>query len=361
MSFLKNLFHKPPAVEKTEITKRFDLIGRVGQGSMSKVWRARDTFTGNEVAVKVLDKVKMLRFESRFPPELKKPSEGEVAVTFKHPGLVHTLEYGTTTEDEQFLVMEFVEGLGLSYLVDTQNEMMQSGRLRFIVQLAEAIDYFHKEGWIHRDICPRNVLVDPDGVVKLIDFGLVVPNTRPFQAPGNRTGSANYMAPELIKRQRTDQRIDIFSFAVTAFEMFTRELPWDTAETLDAVLQHINQPPKLITEFVPGIDPELGDVLMKGLERDPRDRWQSMSEMVEALRDVRKRLHQQAKARQRKVAKPRPVAPANDEAPRADAQGPAGGPGQGPSGRPGQGPSGGPRKKPSKKPSSGPEGPPKSR
>lgn len=355
MSFLKKLFDKSPKVEKTEITKRFDLIGRVGQGSMSKVWRARDTMTGKEVALKVLDKAKTLRFESRFPPQLNKPTEGDVAVTLKHPGVVNTLEHGITTEDEQFLVMEFVEGLGLSYLVDSQNDMMKNGRLKFIVQLGEAIDYFHKEGWIHRDICPRNVLVDPDGVVKLIDFGLVVPNTPPFQAPGNRTGTANYMAPELIKRQRTDQRLDIFSFSVTAFEMFTKEYPWDTGETLEAVMHHINQPPKQITDFVPGIDAELAEVLMKGLERDPSDRWQSMSDMVGALKDVRTRLHQAAQQRRRQqqarkkksaaAAEPAPAAPPKKKK-RQSAEG-------GPSGPPGAGPSGGPKK--------GPKGPPQSR
>ena len=356
MSFLKKLFDRSPKVEKTKITKRFDLVGRVGQGSMSKVWRARDTVTGKEVALKVLDKAKTLRFEGRFPPQLNKPTEGEVAVTLKHAGVVNTLEHGITTEDEQFLVMEFVEGLGLSYLVDSQNDQMKNGRLKFIVQLGEAIDYFHKEGWIHRDICPRNVLVDPNGIVKLIDFGLVVPNTPPFQAPGNRTGTANYMAPELIKRQRTDQRIDIFSFAVTAFEMFTKEYPWDTGETIEAVMHHINQPPKPITEFVPGIDAELAEVLMKGLERDPRDRWQSMSEMVEALKNVRTRLHQAAQQRRRQIA-----ARKNSTAPAPDA-GPVSLPGKkkksksaegGPAGSPGGGPSRGPK--------GGPQGPPQSR
>src|SRR5205807_10233475 len=180
---------------------------------------ARDAMSGKIVVLKVLDKEKTKRFESRFAPELKKPSEGEVAVALKHPNLVKTYEWGTTREGEQFLVMEFVDGLGLSYLVDVQNAVMQKHRLSFMIQLGEAIRYFHEQQWIHRDICPRNVMItDNEATVKLIDFGLVVPNTAPFQAPGNRTGTANYMAPELIKRQRTDQRIDIFAYAVTCFE-----------------------------------------------------------------------------------------------------------------------------------------------
>ncbi len=289
MEFLKNLFKKKPKVVRTDITKRFDLITRTGQGSMSKVWRARDSHSGREVALKVLDRVKTLRFESRFPG-LNKPSEGEIAVQLVHPNIVKTMEFGTTTDDEQFLVMEFIEGFGLSFLVEMQNEAMQKRRIRMMVQLGSSIEYLHNAGFIHRDICPRNVLVNPKGRVKLIDFGLVVPNTPEFRRPGNRTGTANYMAPELIKRQPTDPRIDVFSYAVTCFEMYTKQLPWETAETIDAVLQHVNKPPKDIREFVDGIDEEIASTIMKGLERDPNDRWRNMSEMLQPLRRAQQRL-----------------------------------------------------------------------
>lgn len=295
MEFLKKFFRKKTKVEKVDIAKRFDLIGRTGQGSMSKVWRARDTVSGREVALKVLDRNKTLRFEARFNPSWNKPAEGEIAVLLKHPNLVNTLEHGITTEDEPYLVMDFVEGFGLSFLVDMQNETMQKHRVSFMVQLAQGIEYLHKEGFIHRDLCPRNVLVDPKGVVKLIDFGLVVPNTPPFQAPGNRTGTANYMAPELIKRQRTDQRIDIFSFSVTCYEMYTKELPWESGETLEAVMHHINKPPKHIREYVPEIDDQIADTIMKGLERDPRDRWQTISEMLVPLREAKQRVEPRRK------------------------------------------------------------------
>lgn len=283
-NFLKNLFDKNK-VEKVDVARRFELLSRVGQGSMSKVWRARDNMTGRMLAVKVLDKMKTARFEARFVG-LKKPCEGEIAASLQHPNVVHTIEHGITTDDEQYLVMDFVEGLSLSYLVDTQNEQMRDNCLNYVIQLGEAVDYLHRKNWIHRDLCPRNVMVDPDNVVKLIDFGLVVPNTPDFQKPGNRTGTANYMAPELIKRHRTDQRIDIFSFTVTAYEMFCKRLPWDVAEqeTLETVLQHINKPPKPISQFAPHIDPRVAEVIMKGLQTNPDDRWQTMSEMLVPLR-----------------------------------------------------------------------------
>jgi serine/threonine protein kinase len=289
MDFIKKLFRKTPRVQKTDITKRFELIGRVGQGSMSKVWRARDTVSGKTVALKVLDRNKTLRFESRFLG-LNKPSEGEIAVLLDHPNIVKTFEWGTTIDNEQFLMMEFIEGVGLSFLVDMQNEMMQKHRLRIIIQLGQAIDHFHQQNWIHRDICPRNVLIDPDGVVKLIDFGLVVPNTPNFQKPGNRTGTASYMAPELIKRQKTDQRIDIFSFSITCYEMYTRTMPWDGGETLDAIMQHINQPPKDIRLFAPDVNEEIADIIMKGLSRHVPDRWPTISAMVQQFKQARKKM-----------------------------------------------------------------------
>ena len=285
--FLKKLLNPKPKVVKLDINRRFQLVSRVGQGSMSKVWRAIDGRTGKTVALKLLDIDKTKRLESRFIGiRTRKPTEGEVAVTLKHPHVVQTFEFGITTNNEQYLVMEFVEGISLSYLVDVQNEVMKRNRLRMVVELGEAIEYFHKQNWIHRDICPRNVILDQEYSIKLIDFGLVVPNIPEFQAPGNRTGTANYMAPELIKRQRTDQRIDVFSYAVTCYEMYAKRLPWEAAETLDAVLKHINSPPDDIKKHVPDIDPRVADAIMQGLALEPRDRWQTMTEMVAELREA---------------------------------------------------------------------------
>ncbi len=291
MGFLKNLFGGKSKVPKTDLTKRFELISRIGQGSMSRFFKARDTKTGRIVGLKILDKEKTKKFEARFPPELKKPVEGEVAVALDHPNIVRTLEWGESLEGEPFLVMEFLEGVALSYLIDVQNAVMQRNRLSFIIQLGEGLSYLHKQNWIHRDLCPRNVVVtEPELVVKLIDFGLVVPNTPPFQAPGNRTGTANYMAPELVRRQKTNHRIDIYSYAVTCFEMYTRRHPWPEATSVDAVIQHINQPPIPITQLLPDLDSQIADTIMKGLEQDPAKRWQRAEQMVEQFREAEARL-----------------------------------------------------------------------
>ena len=289
MNFLQAFFRGKPRIKKIDITRRFELIGRVGQGSMSKVWRARDSATGRIVALNVIDKEKTQKIEARFTG-LKKPSEGEVALALKHPNIVRTYEYGYTLDGEQFLVMEFVEGVGLSFLVDSQNQLMRERRLDLIIQLGQAIEHFHEQNWIHRDICPRNVIVSTEGEVKLIDFGLVVPNTPEFQRPGNRTGTADYMAPELIKRQTTDQRIDIFSYAVTCFEMFTKRQPWDSSgQSLDKAIQRLNSSAADIRTFVPDIDPQVADAIMKGLARNPRERWHTIGDMIGEFRQAEQR------------------------------------------------------------------------
>ena len=283
LGFLKSLLERKPRLQRIDITKRFELIGRVGQGSMSKVWRARDSMTGRIVAVKVLDKEKTDKLNSRFKG-LEKPLESDIAVTLQHPNIVRTIEVGYTLESEEFLVMEFVEGSSLSFYVETQNEVLQKHRLNFIIELGDAIEYFHQEKWIHRDICPRNILIDSDHHVKLIDFGLAVPNTPDFRQPGNRTGTANYMAPELIKRKPTDERIDIYSYAVTCYEMWCKKLPWPEGNSLEAVIQHINNPPEPMSSHIPEINPELERIILKGLEREPRDRWTHIRDMTDALR-----------------------------------------------------------------------------
>lgn len=284
-NFFKNLLSREPKVGKVDIGKRFQLITRVGIGSMSKVWRAIDLRTSQTVCLKILDFEKTIRFESRFNNfKTRKPSEGEIAYTLRHPNIVQTLDFGITTDNEYFIVMEFVDGTPLSYLVDTQNAVMRANRHRFILELGDALVYFHSQNWIHRDLCPRNVVVDESLTIKLIDFGLAVPNIPEYQAPGNRTGTAMYMAPELIKRQRTDQRIDVFAFACTCFEMYARQLPWPNAETLEAVVQRINLPPKDIRDLVPEIHPRVGKTIMRGLHQDPNKRWQSIAQMMEPLK-----------------------------------------------------------------------------
>ena len=268
-----------------EIAKRFDLRGRTGQGSMSKVFHAYDNTIGRMVCLKLLDKAKTATFEARFTNQgLDKPSEGAVCMAIKHPNCVATYEHGMSTKGEPYLVMEWIDGLGLNYLIETKSPQMKGNRVNYLKQLSEAVEHLHAQKFLHRDLCPRNVMVTKDGLVKLIDFGLTIPYTPEFCRPGNRTGTADYLAPEIIKRQTTDHRVDLFALGVTAFEIFTGLLPWERKLSSEETLrQHLNTPPRDPKDLSPDLDDDLCAVLRKSIEKDPTMRYSSATAFREAL------------------------------------------------------------------------------
>lgn len=288
MSFfgtLKKWFGSGPkktSLPRIDVAKRFELLNRTGQGSMSRVWRARDRSLGRYVCLKLLDKDKTSKFEARFLG-LNKPLEGAICMGLKHPNIVHTFEYGLTREGEYYLVMELIEGMGLNFLVETRSEQLNGNRVNYLSQIAAAIGYLHKQGYLHRDICPRNIMVDKEGVVKLIDFGLTIPNRPEFCKPGNRTGTPNYLAPELIRRTTTDHRVDLFALGVTAYEMYCHTLPWEKAESMQTLLSHMNSAGKDPREHLPNLDKATTAFLRKAIERDPNKRFQTAEEFQEGL------------------------------------------------------------------------------
>jgi serine/threonine protein kinase len=285
LGMLKSLFSSKPrkkAEPRVDLKKRFELMGRTGQGSMSKVWRARDKSLGRIVCLKILDKEKTAKFEARFVG-LNKPREGIICQALRHKNIVQTYEAGLSTEGEPFLVMELIDGLGLNFLVETRSAQLEGNRINYLSQICDGLEYLHNQGYLHRDICPRNVMVTKEGVVKLIDFGLGIPNRPEFCRPGNRTGTPNYLSPELIRRVATDSRVDLFALGVTAYEVFTNDLPWEKTQSLQTLLSHMNSPGKDPREFKPAMDEQTAKFLIKAIERDPRDRFQTPGEFRAAL------------------------------------------------------------------------------
>jgi len=289
LATLKNLFASKSGSQAKlpviNVEKRFDLMGRTGQGSMSKVWRARDKKTGKLVCLKVLDRVKTERFEARFKG-LKRPMEGAILTVLRHPNVVQTYEYGMTTAKEQYIVMELIEGMGLNFLIETRSPIVEQNRIEILRQLADSLEYTHNAGYLHRDICPRNIMVTMELVVKLIDYGLAIPYKPEFCKPGNRTGTTNYMAPELIKRQTTDHRVDMFALGMTAFEMYTGALPWEKASSEDTLRSHINTAGCDPRDIRAEIDEKTARFLMKSVERDPKLRFQNPADFRDALREL---------------------------------------------------------------------------
>ena len=272
--------------KKLNVRSRFELLRKAISGTMSKFYMARDRRTDQVVGLKILDPEKTAAFRARFKG-LKKPCEGEIAVQLDHPRIVKTLEHGLTTDGEQYLVMEFIAGAGMNSLLIGRDEILDGRRVRFIRQLAEALAAVHEKGFLHRDVCPRNVLLEGDGQnIKLIDFGLTVPATKNFMQPGNRTGTPNYMAPELVRRYATDRRLDIFAFGVTAFEICTFDLPWLRGVTGQAAMTH-NRTPTDIRTLRPHINPVLAKAIHYCIEPDLKKRCPSMDEFLRMIKRVK--------------------------------------------------------------------------
>ena len=247
---------------RLDVRARFDLQREAISGTMSKFYIARDRTTGRTVGLKILDKEKTAAVEARFKG-LNKPSEGEISSRFDHPYIVKTYEYGLTTDGSQYLVMELLGGPGMNFMLSTADARLEGNRLKFIRQAAEALATVHKAGFIHRDICPRNLIFTTDcQTLKLTDFGLTIPATPPFLQPGNRTGTPNYLAPEIARRFPTDHRVDVFAFGVTAYQILAGILPWESGATGIAAMTH-DQPPADIRKQRPTIDEELAKLQQK--------------------------------------------------------------------------------------------------
>jgi serine/threonine protein kinase len=285
---LKSLFGG--GSREVNVAKHFDLRGKTGQGSMSKVYQAYDRDLGRTICLKLLDKVKTAAFEAKFKKRgLKKPSEGKICTALKHPRVVTTFEHGVTTKGEPYLVMEWVEGAGLNYLIETKSAKLNGNRINIMLQLCDAIQYLHDQKFLHRDLCPRNIMVTKDGDVKLIDFGLTIPYEPAFCHSGNRTGTVDYIPPEVIKGAKTDHRVVVFALGVTAYEVITGSLPWERSPSSEETIRrHLNTPARNPKDVMPNLDDELCKVLLKCVDRDANVRYPSARAFKEALENVSK-------------------------------------------------------------------------
>ena len=259
----------------------FIIYGQTAKGSMSKVYRARDPLRNVVVAIKILDTDRAATVK-KINTFYRDETEGEIAIKMRHPNLVVTYESGRL-KDSEYIIMEFIDGVGLNYLAETDSPRLKGRRLAVMRQMAEGLAYMHERGYVHRDVCPRNVLLNEDNVPKLIDFGLTVPLRPEFMRPGNRTGTPSYMAPELIRRHIVDHRVDVFAYGVCLYETFTGQLPWRGGDTIAKMVQHLNLPPKNPRLVNPAISLELANLILDTMDSDLRRRVPSMDDVIDRI------------------------------------------------------------------------------
>lgn len=260
-----------------QLLGQYRILEQVGQGGMATVYRALDTRTLQEVAIKVLSPtiVGDRRFLRRFR------REGEVVSRLKHPNIVPVLAYGEA-RGYAYLVMPYVRGVSLhSYI--TEGKVTPESSARWIGQVASALDYAHRQGVIHRDVKPSNILIDTQGNALLTDFGLA----RLVEGTGTLTGSLlmgtpAYVAPEQGQGLKIDARADEYSLGVILYQIATGFLPFDGDTPMATVLMHIKEPPPRPRRFNPDLSPVVEAVILKSLAKKPSERFPSVAALNRA-------------------------------------------------------------------------------
>ena len=281
MGFFSRLFGGSGRVD---LWKRFERLRESTSGTMSTFYKVRDTRTGEIRGLKVVDRAKAAPVEGRYRG-LGKPTEGEIGMAISGPNIGRTLEAGVSTDGDPFIVQEFIEGTLLHTVLSGKQPLEPARRLDLVRQAAEAVAVVHKAGFVHRDLCPRNFMLRPDGRLVLFDFGLTVPDKPVFLQPGNRIGTPNYMAPEVVRRRQADKRLDVFSFGVTAYEICTLDSPWPRGSSGKAALAH-DTPPVHIRDRWPEIPPPLADAIMACIAADPAQRPATMEAFLARIAAV---------------------------------------------------------------------------
>ncbi len=284
----KNALNTSRTLGRLDVASRFTLDRHAYTGTMSKFHVAKEHDTGNVYGIKLLDPEKAKLFRDRFKG-LKKPSEGQIGKEISNPLIAETFEFGHTTNGIEYILMEYIDGPGVNVLVKQRNQAFLPFRLDLIRQMAHSLQAVHDAGYIHRDVCPRNYICANNlESLKLIDFGLTVPNEPPYRLPGNRTGTPQYMAPEIVRRRNTDHRVDVFAFGVTTYRVLTFEHPWGTTDTTGmAALAHDTRSFTDIREHRPNLHPKLVDAVHQCLAVSPQDRMDSCKRFLSRIRDVK--------------------------------------------------------------------------
>lgn len=292
MGIFDKLFGKEKSLD---VSTRFALDRHAFSGTMSKFRVAKEIGTGKLYGIKFLDKAKLEHFRSRFKG-LNKPEEGEIAMKISDPLVVETYEFGTTKAGQEYILMEYIEGVGLDAVIRSKRQEIVPHRLKMIRQMAQAVQVVHDAGFIHRDVCPRNFICHSNFTgVRLIDFGLTIPDEAPYRQPGNRTGTPQYMAPEIVRRRPTDNRVDVFALGVTMYRMLTWEHPWGSTDTSGmAALTHDSAKVTDIFEHRPDLSKKLGKAIHKCIEVKPDDRMKSCKHFLGAIRSLKSELEETA-------------------------------------------------------------------
>jgi serine/threonine-protein kinase len=262
---------------------RYEIQGVLGKGGMGVVYRAHDRDLDDAVAIKTLRGEALTADPSlldRFKQEIR------LARRITHPNILRTHDLGEVG-GLRYLSMEFVKGLTLKQLIEAGDILPTPVGLRIAKQICAGLAAAHEVGVIHRDIKPQNILIESTGGLKIMDFGIArLKEEHGMTAEGTVVGTPDYMSPEQARGKPLDFRSDIYSTGVVLYEVFTGTPPFDGDTPLAVVLKHIQENPPSPQTRNPRIDHKISQIVLKCMQKDPKDRFQTINELYEALTKV---------------------------------------------------------------------------
>lgn len=255
---------------------RYEITELIGVGGMADVYKATDIMENRTVAVKILkaEYSENEEFLRRFR------NESKAIAVLSHPNIVKIYDVGFTDEI-QFIVMEYIDGITLKELLEQQGVLRWKDALKFVVQILKALQHAHDKGIVHRDIKPQNIMLFPDGTIKVMDFGIARFSRIDGKTLSDKTiGSVHYISPEQAKGEMTDERSDIYSVGVMLYEMLTGRKPFDGENPVAIAVKHMQETPVPPREIMPSIPESLEEIVLHAMERSPARRYQSAAEMI---------------------------------------------------------------------------------
>ena len=289
--------------KKLEAGKRFghyDIIKQIGVGGMGEVYLAKDTRLERKTAIKIL-RVNVAQDEERMRRFVR---EAKSAAALNHQNIITIYEIGET-ENTHFIATEYIEGDTLRKRLKGPCINLKSA-LEIAIQLANALDAAHRTGIVHRDIKPENVMIRPDGLVKILDFGIakltetlretdLEAATEAQTRTGMIIGTAAYMSPEQARGLPVDPRTDIFSFGVMLYEMLAGKRPFEGANAIDTIGSILNKDPLPLSRQTPEVPHEIERIINKTLRKDREERYQTAKDLLIDLKDAKQDLEFQNK------------------------------------------------------------------
>lgn len=263
---------------------RYELLECVGEGGMSFVYKAKCRKLNRFVAVKILKD----EFKNNEEIVRRFKKEATAIANLSNPNVVNVLDVGSQ-DDINYIVMEYVEGKTLKDIIKEKGALPYEIAVSIGIKVAKALECAHRSGIIHRDVKPQNILVTEEGVVKVTDFGIAKSMDSSTIAHTNSVmGSAHYFSPEQAKGTYTDYRTDLYSLGIVLYEMVTGVVPFNGDSPVTVAVKHIQEkavPPKNINPSIPN---SLNELIIKAMEKDPVNRYQTAKEIITDLEKIKK-------------------------------------------------------------------------